>query len=215
MNTPPEDYELLRWLDGEMNEAETAAFEARLAADPALKAEADLMKRLSSDLRSHLPAEMPVPYADFFNSQIQVRLAQEENSQPAPVVSEGWFGWLRLPWLTTAFAAAALALAGLAAWQNSTLESQDELVHSIYVPKAGVQARSFHSSDAQATVLVLDGLEDMPADRKIVGFNISHGEVDEAMAATTLFDDHGRAVAVMSKDARNQPLLLTTTNPRG
>lgn len=40
MNTPPEDYELLRWLDGEMNEAETAAFEARLAADPALKAEA-------------------------------------------------------------------------------------------------------------------------------------------------------------------------------
>jgi anti-sigma factor RsiW len=215
MNTPPEDYELLRWLDGEMNEAETAAFEARLAAEPALQAEADLMKRLSNDLRSHLPAEMPVPYADFFNSQIQVRLAQDENTRPEPVVSGGWFGWLRLPWLTTAFATAALALAGLVAWQNSTLAGDDELVHSIYVPKAGVQARSFHSSDARATVLVLDGLEDMPADRKIVGFNISHGEVDEALAATTLFDDHGRAVAVMSKNARNEPLLLTTTNPRG
>jgi hypothetical protein len=215
MNTPPEDYELLRWLDGEMNDAERAAFEARLAADPALQGEAALMKRLSSDLRSHLPAEMPVPYADFFNSQIQVRLAQDENSQPAPDVSGGWLRWLRLPWLTTAFATAALVLAGLVAWQNSTTAGNDELVHSIYVPKAGVEARSFHSKDARATVLVLDGLEEMPADRKIVGFNISHGEVDEALAATTLFDDQGRAVAVISKDARNQPLLLTTTNPRG
>jgi hypothetical protein len=216
MKTPTEDHDLLRWLDGEMNAAEKAAFESRLAADPALKAEAELMQRLSADLRTHLPAEMPVPYADFFNSQIQVRLAQDENQQLSAPAAEGWFGWLRKPWLTPAFAAAAIVMAALTMWQNGApSEGTDSLVNSIYVPNSAVQARAFHSDEAQATVLMLDGLEEMPADRKIVGFNIDRSEVDEAVASTTLFGADGKAVAVMAKDARNQPLLLTSTTPRG
>lgn len=216
MKTPTEDHDLLRWLDGEMNAAEKVAFESRLAADPALKAEAEMMQRLSADLRTHLPPEMPVPYADFFNSQIQVRLAQEENRQLSAPLAEGWFGWLRKPWLPPAFAAAAIAMAALTLWQNGAPpESADSLVHSIYVPNSAVQARSFHSDEAQATVLMLEGLEEMPADRKIVGFNIDHSVVDEAVAATTLFGTDGKAVAVMAKDARNQPQLLTSTTPRG
>ena len=216
MKTPTEDHDLLRWLDGEMSAAQKAAFESRLASDPALKEEAELMQRLSADLRTHLPAEMPVPYADFFNSQIQVRLAQEENRQQSAQVAEGWFGWLRKPWLTPAFAAAAIAMAALTMWQNGApSEGADSLVNSIYVPNSAVQARSFHSDEAQATVLMLDGLEEMPADRKIVGFNIDRSEVDEAVAVTTLFGSDGKAVAVMAKDARNQPLLLTSTTPRG
>lgn len=216
MKTPPEDHDLLRWLDGEMSAAEKAAFESRLTTDPALKAEAEMMQHLSADLRAHLPAEMPVPYADFFNSQIQVRLAQEENQQLSAPAAEDWFGWLRKPWLTPAFAAAAIAMAALTMWQNGApSEGADSLVHSIYVPNSAVQARSFHSDEAQATVLMLDGLEEMPADRKIVGFNIGRSEVDEAVAATTLFGADGKAVAVMAKDARNQPLLLTSTTPRG
>lgn len=213
MKTPTEDHDLLRWLDGEMNAAEKAAFESRLASDPALKAEAELMQRLSADLRTHLPAEMPVPYADFFNSQIQVRLAQDENQQmPAPA-KEGWFAWLRLPWLAPA---AAVLMVSLFVWQNGAPSgSADSVVHSIYVPSAAVQARSFHSDEANATVLMLEGLEEMPADRKIVGFNITRTEVDEAVAATTLFGTDGKAVAVMAKDARNQPLLLTSSTPRG
>ncbi len=216
MKTPTEDHDLLRWLDGEMSAAEKAAFEARLTADPALKAEAELMQRLSADLRTHLPAEMPVPYADFFNSQIQVRLSQDENQQLSAPAAEGWFGWLRKPWLTPAFAAAAIAMAALTMWQNGApSEGTNSLVNSIYVPNSAVQARAFHSDEAQATVLMLDGLEEMPADRKIVGFNIGRSEVDEAVAATTLFGADGKAVAVMAKDARNQPLLLTSTTPRG
>lgn len=218
MNPPPEDHDLLRWLDGEMNAADKAAFEARLAVEPALKSEAELMQRLSADLRAHLPAEMPVPYAEFFNSQIQVRLAQEENRQiRAAERSGGFLDWLRLPWLAPTALAAAVVLAAISLWQNPGAPGggSDDLVHSIYVPNAGVQARSFHSEEAQATVLVLDGLEEMPADRKIVGFNIHRSELDEAVAATTLFDDSGHAVAVMSKDARNQPMLLTSAPPRG
>jgi len=213
MKTPTEDHDLLRWLDGEMSAAEKAAFESRLAADPALKAEAELMKRLSADLRTHLPAEMPVPYADFFNSQIQVRLAQDENQQMQAPANEGWFAWLRLSWLAPA---AAVLMVSFYVWQNAVpADSPDSVVHSIYVPNSAVQASYFHSGEAQATVLMLEGLEEMPADRKIVGFNITRSEVDEAVAATTLFGSDGKAVAVMAKDARNHPLLLTSSTPRG
>ncbi len=208
MNTPTEDHDLLRWLDGEMSAVEKTAFEARLETEPELKSEAELLQRLSLDLRTHLPAEMPVPYADFFNSQIQVRLAQEENRQSPTLGSRASvFQWLRLPWLLTS--AAAMIALGLALWAPSTAPQAGQLVHSIYVPSSSIQARSYHSEEARATVLVLDGLEEMPADRKIVGFNLMHSEVDEALASTTLYDGEGKAVAVMSTHAKSQPVLLT------
>lgn len=198
-----------------MSAAERERFEARLSADPALKAEADLMQRLSADLRAHLPAEMPVPYGDFFNNQIQVRLAQEENQQVRPQAAAGWFSWLRLPWLAPAALAAIVAVAALTTLQKGVpAGGSDTFVHSIYVPNSAVHASSYHSADAQATVLMLDGLEEMPADRKIVGFNITRAEMDQAVAATTLFDAEDKAVAVMSKDARNQPVLLTSSPTR-
>jgi len=216
MKTPPEDHDLLRWLDGEMSAAERERFEARLSADPALKAEADLMQRLSADLRAHLPAEMPVPYGDFFNNQIQVRLAQEENQQVRPQAATGWFSWVRLQWLTPVALAAVVAVAALTTLQKGSapVGGTDTYVHSIYVPNTAVHASSYHSAEAKATVLMLDGLEEMPADRKIVGFNITRAEMDQAVAATTLFDAEDKAVAVMSKDARNQPVLLTSSPTR-
>ena len=156
---------------------------------------------------------MPVPYADFFNSQIQVRLAQDENQQMQAPMNEGWFAWLRLSWLAPA---AAVLMVSFYVWQNAVpADSPDSVVHSIYVPNSAVQASYFHSGEAQATVLMLEGLEEMPADRKIVGFNITRSEIDEAVAATTLFGRDGKAVAVMAKDARNHPLLLTFSTPRG
>lgn len=217
MKTPPEDHDLLRWLDGEMSAAERERFDARLAADPALKAEADMMQRLSADLRTHLPAEMPVPYGDFFNSQIQRRLTQEEDQAPvrAPA-SAGWLSWLRLQWLAPVGLAAVVIAAGLTTLKQDgvSVGGSDTYVHSIYVPNTAVHASTYHSADAKATVLMLDGLEEMPADRKIVGFNITRGEVDQDVAATTLFDAEDNAVAVISKDARSQPVLLTSSPAR-
>lgn len=198
-----------------MSAAERERFDARLAADPALKAEAGMMQRLSADLRTHLPAELPVPYGDFFNSQIQRRLSQEQE-QPAQVpAAAGWLGWLRLQWLAPLGLAAVVIAAGLTTLkQGAPAGGSDTYVHSIYVPNTAVHASTYHSMDAKATVLMLDGLEEMPADRKIVGFNITRGEMDEAVAATTLFDAEDNAVAVISKDARSQPVLLTSSPAR-
>lgn len=212
MKTPPEDHDLIRWLDGEMPPAEHARFTARLDADPALRRELEQLQRLSRDLRAHLPAEMPVPYADFFNSQIQVRLAQEE----APPVSRpqraGWLARLRAPGWATLATAAAVLVAGVMIWRQDA--AADSRVLSTYAPNPGVQARVFHSEAAQATVLLLDGLEALPADRKVVGHHIERSETEAELATTTLYGRHGEVVLVMAKDARNQPRLLAA-HPRG
>jgi anti-sigma-K factor RskA len=211
MKTPSEDHDLIRFLDGEMSDAERASFQARMDADPMLKSEVQMMQRMSADLRTHLPAEMPVPYADFFNSQIQVRIAQEEPIT-LPSVRVSWFDWIRIPTLMTA--AAAVAIGGFMVLQKQTIQTGNSVVHSIYVPNPSVQARTFHSEDAQATVLILEGVEAMPADRKIVGFHIERSESDQEVATTTLYGEQGQIVAVMAKDARNQPRLLSAI-PRG
>jgi hypothetical protein len=98
--------------------------------------------------------------------------------------------------------------------QKQTTQTGNSVVHSIYVPNPSVQARTFHSEDAQATVLILEGVEAMPADRKIVGFHIERSESDQEVATTTLYGEQGQIVAVMAKDARNQPRLLSAI-PRG
>jgi anti-sigma factor RsiW len=211
MKTPSEDHDLIRWLDGEMNEAERSGFATRLEADPGLKAEVEMMQRLCADLRTHLPAEMPVPYPDFFNSQIQVRIAQEEIVQ-LPVARNSWHKWFRLPTLLTA--TAAVAIAGYMIWQQAK-PAGNSFVHSIYAPNPSVKAHTFHSDAAHATVLMLEGVEEIPADRQIVGYHIERSETDQEVAATTLYGERGEVLLVVTKDARNQPRLLTGHNPRG
>ncbi|MBK8036358.1 MAG: hypothetical protein IPK22_04380 [Verrucomicrobiaceae bacterium] len=211
MKTPSdENHDLIRWLDGEMTADERRAFEATLQNDPELAAEAESMRQLSESLKTHLPAEMPVPHADFFNSQIQVRIAQMElddarEREKAAESTAGWLSWLRMPWLVGA-AAAAFAIAGLVWTQNSS--SGTSTIASTYTPNPSVHAQVFHSADAQATVLMLDGLEPVPAEKKIVGFRVHRAESDAEVATTTLFDENGSVLAVVALNAKGQPQVL-------
>ncbi len=211
MKTPfDENHDLIRWLDGEMTAAEYSAFEATLQNDPELAAEAQSMRQLSESLKTHLPAELPVPHAGFFNSQIQVRIAQmdlddaREREKAAPTTA-GWLSWLRMPWLAGA-AAAAFAIAGLVWTQNSS--SGTSTIASTYTPNPAVHAQVFHSAEAQATILMLDGLEPVPAEKKIVGFRVHRAESDAEVATTTLFDENGTVVAVVALNNKGQPQVL-------
>jgi anti-sigma factor RsiW len=214
MKTPSEDHDLIRWLDGEMNAEERVSFTARLDADPALKAEAEFMQRMSADLRSALPVEMPIPFGDFFNSQIQAQISQapRDLAEPEPQRAS-WLNWFRFPGISTlAAVTAAVVIAGVMIMRQSP--SGDSVVLSSYAPNQGVQVNAYYSSDAQATVLMLNGLEELPADRKVVGYHIERSEIDQEIAATTLYGDRGEIV-VVAKDARNQPRLIAAANPRG
>ncbi|MBB5036248.1 anti-sigma factor family protein [Prosthecobacter dejongeii] len=214
MKTPPDDHDLIRWLDGEMDAAESARFTLRLESDPALKAEADMMQRMCADVRTALPVEMPVPFGDFFNSQIQMRIAQEQPALPEPVARASWLDWFRLPgFATLAAVTAAVVVAGVMIVRQDATDGS--VVLSSYAPNQSVQVSSFHSPEAHATVLMLNGLEDVPADRKIVGYHIERSETEQEIATTTLYGERGEVVLVVAKDARNQPRLLAAANPRG
>ena len=219
MKPPSEDHDLIRWLDGEMTDSEIAAFEARLKDDPLLSKEADELRALSTGIREHLPSEMKVPHADFFNSQIQVRIAQMDLDESRRKGSGNQsltvtlLTWLRHPWFATA-GAVALAILGFVLMRPETQSSGHSLILSSYTPGLGVEASTYHNIEADATVLMLDGLEDVPADRKISGLSVHSSDNQSKVATTTLFDATGSPLLVISRDAVGHPLFLTNT-PRG
>jgi hypothetical protein len=219
MKPPSEDHDLIRWLDGEMTDSEIAAFEARLKDDPLLSKEADELRALSTGIREHLPAEMRVPHADFFNSQIQVRIAQMDLDESrrkgsgSQSLTVTLLTWLRHPWFATA-GAVALAILGFVLMRPETQSSGHSLILSSYTPGLGVEASTYHNIEADATVLMLDGLEDVPADRKISGLSVHSSDNQSKVATTTLFDATGSPLLVISRDAVGHPLFLTNT-PRG
>lgn len=201
-----ENHDLIRWLDGEMTAAERSAFEATLQNDPELAAEAESMRQLSASLKTHLPAELPVPHADFFNSQIQVRIAQLEadetrGSRKSADSTAGWLSWL------AGAAAASFAVAGFV-WMQTASIGGTSTIASTYTPDPAVHAQVFHSAEASATVLMLEGLAPIPAEKKIAGFRVHRAESDAEVTTTTLFDENGQVIAVVSKNAKGQPTLL-------
>jgi hypothetical protein len=210
MKTPTEDHELIRWIDGEMNETERAMFEERLKQEPALETEARKMRALSISLRAHMPAEMRVPHADYFNTQIEVRITQmaldEARARQSASSLSTLLQWLRQPW----FALAGATALGVAAFVLMNPVGGDDTVSMIlssYTPNTKVQARTYHDHDADATVLMLDGLDAMPADRKITGLSIHRSEAEPELASTTMYDEQGAPVLMISHDALGNPLI--------
>ncbi len=214
MKHPSEEHDLIRWIDGEMNETERTSFEERLKQDPVLAKEARQMRELSTSLRAHLPAEMRVPHADYFNTQIEVRITQMALDEArAKQVAPGWgamFQWLRQPWFALA-GTAALAVLGFFLMNPATGDASESMIISSYTPNTHVQARTYHDSAADAAVLMLDGLDAVPAERKVSGINIQRSEVEPQLASTTMFDSHGTPVLMISRDALGNPMIT----PRG
>ncbi len=209
-----EEHDLIRWLDGEMTATERAAFEERLKQDPALAREAQQMRALSASLRTHLPAEMPVPHADYFNTQVEVRITQmaldEARAKQASFNFAGLLQWLRQPWFAAA-GATALAVLGFVLLRPDSSSATESTILSSYTPNIHVQARTYHDNAADATVLMLDGLDAVPAEKKVSGINIHRSETEPELASTTMYDAHGTAVLMISRDALGNPLI----SPRG
>ena len=210
MKHPSEEHDLSRWIDGEMNETERITFEERLKLEPELATEARKMRALSTSLRAHLPAEMRVPHADYFNTQIEVRITQmaldEARSKNAATSWGAALRWLSQPWFALA-GTAALAVLGFVFLNPETGDASESMILSSYTPNTHVQASTYHDSDADATVLMLDGLDAVPAERKISGIKIQRSEVEPELASTTMYDEQGAAVLMISRDSLGLPLI--------
>lgn len=144
-----------RWIDGSPSEDS-------LQENPELAQEYAFHRRLKGDLRAVLPAEQSPPYPDFFNSQIQKRLRDLESAKRQPD-SAWWRRWFNLRLFVPVAATALLTLAAVNFGWFGSRSAGSQIVRS-YVPTVGVSAEVSYHADANATVLKLEGIPDLPAD---------------------------------------------------
>lgn len=200
MKTPEPNERLHRFIDEAMNDAERVTFATEVEQNPALADEFAKLKLVSGMIRDHVAVERPVPNADFFNSQIQERIAAEQRATRRTQERRSgaaWLGWFFKPW-ALAGAAAVVAL-GIFGSRQLSPSLKTEIVHT-YTPDPSVRATSIYNSGADATVITLDGLAVMPDDHEITALRVHHSESDPELAATTFYDAAGNVLLVLNSD---------------
>ena len=155
------------------------------------------------------PRDIPNP--DFFNSQVQRRIAAGSDASPsstgaAPTAAGGGIlSWFRSPF-TLASAAAVIALGAFALSQDpDTAATPDHTsVASTYTPDEHIGASHFYSDEAEATVIVLDGLAALPDSIELKGQNIVSAEPG---APNELYDEEQRLAFVIIQGADSIPMI--------
>ena len=180
----PDEAMLTRWVDGELSGDELAQLEAWAEKHPDILAERDAVLAMQQDMRDTIAADMEPPYADFFNQRI-LRIIENESSRSshdARVSGSHWLGSIWNKWLALPGAAMAMVLCFYLGTQVSLVPQATAPVAAklakplIYTPDADIRANVFSSGDTGATVIVLEGLDDLPDDLEIVGYQGSEGE---------------------------------------
>ena len=204
-NPEPNEELLTRWIDDDLFGQELIDFEASIADDremfDAMRAEA---KGLGNMMRANFASSVEPPYPDFFNSQIQKHIRDSnEGGLPgkASIGSQIW-SWFRSPFTLAAAAAVALLL--------TVSRQQDEshsVVSSTFSPNPNVVATSFFSEDANATVIVLEGLDAIPDDREIVGKNIATYLPSGAPGFGKFFDEDNQLAFIMEANPFGAPVI--------
>ncbi|MCP5536941.1 MAG: hypothetical protein H7A51_12010 [Akkermansiaceae bacterium] len=173
MKKQPDETTLTLWMDGELEGDELTRIEAWAQEHPEILAERDAVQAISARIKASIPSSVEPPYADFFNQRILRHIDDEPPVTVAPRKAGVWqnFGrWLALP--VTAAAMALCFYVGTQVGENPTPASPVYTVAAaptVYTPDGDVSADMFKSDDAGATVIVLEGLEDIPDDLEMVG----------------------------------------------
>lgn len=154
-NPSNHEEELTRFIEGETNQA----------LHPDWSAEKEKANQLGELLRMHLPSRLEPPSPDFFTHQIMERIQQESLPQPQKVA---WVERFRI-WLAPLATATALLVVGGIVLQQKTAPVRDSFA---YTPMPNVTATLDFNSDAEATVINLDGLDAIPDTQEIKAFNV-------------------------------------------
>ena len=168
----PFEDQFTAWVDGKLSGPELAAFEKELEQYPEALADRDGAQKLGNLLRGK-PTGPKLTNADFFNLQIQQRIAADRPREVAREKSAGWF-W-SLPRLLIG-GAACLLLAGVmfktlipsgsTASDGESSPYFAQVVES-WTSEPGVSANTVYNPKDNVTVLWLDGLDYIPASYQI------------------------------------------------
>ena len=162
----PFEEQFTAWADGKLSGPELAAFEKELERHPEAAADKSAVQKLGRLLRENGNAPK-LTNADFFNLQIQQRIAADRPRERAREKTSGWF-W-SLPRLLIA-GATCLLIAGVMFKTliptGSTVSETDpyfaQVVES-WTSEPGVSANTVYNPKDNVTVLWLDGLDYIPA----------------------------------------------------
>ena len=175
MKMKPDENTLTQWMDGELEGDELQRVEKWAQEHPELLAEREAIQSLSSNLREHIADSVEPPYPDFFNQRILRTIEEDRITKASPSSASPW-KWLQ--WLSAPLAAGAMAICfyvGTQVNQSPTnTENPVAIVKiapdsTIYTPDGTVRSAMFKTSDAEATVIVLEGLDDLPDELEMAG----------------------------------------------
>ena len=209
----PEDQErITRWIDGELDDDAVADL---LSAHPELAEEKNRTHELGDLLHRELAPEREaeVPYADFFGHRVRQRILEDEaeenaaTSTGATLKDEAAY----LPLFTRLRYAAGLAfvvmlvgIVGYALFTSSNGSAFGSEVVSTYTPDPAVTATTRYDSEAEATVIELEGLAEIPVGQSIAG--VFPGSYQPC-------GDFGRTI--LTDHANGHPLLALAIDSSG
>ncbi len=169
MKTAPDENTLTLWMDGELEGQNLEYVEAWAREHPELLAERDAVQAMNASIREQIPRSIEPPYPDFFNQRILRHIGEEAAAASPPTRKKNRF-W---QWFTVPAAAAAMAVCFYMGTRVGEAEVSSTSNHtvspapSVYAPDEDVKASMFTSN--QATVIVLEGLDDIPDDLEMTG----------------------------------------------
>lgn len=155
------------WVDRELTDQELAAFERELATHPEAAAEREAALKLGELLREH-PSAPTLTNADFFNLQLQQRIAAETPRVRDPAAPAAAWSFWRLPRLVWAGALSLLVAGALYTVLIPPAVSYDKAPYFAQVVEAwpadaSISATTVYDPQDNVTVLWLDGLDPIPA----------------------------------------------------
>ncbi len=210
---PTDEERITLWIDGELSDSDVADL---LVADPELASVKREATNLGDLLRQELKADRAadVPHADFFSHRLRERIVEEANADSSDASARVS---LReeaqiLPLFTRmrfaaglAFVVMLAAMIGHAILTSSSTAVGSEVV-STYTPDPDVTATTRYSDEAEATVIVLEGIAEVPTGQSIAGvFPDSYQPCGDF--GRTVLTDHsdGHPLLALAIDANGRP----------
>ena len=196
---------ITRWIDGELDPKEKIEFEKLYDARPdfynSLRAEANASKDL---LKISFEFEKEIPYGDFFNNQIRKKIQSDDFDSDS---SSGFLldvlAWLRSPFT---WAATACFIAFVLVNPQSGVKGEDNIIVSTYSPDPSVSIVSAEFNEkANATVIVLEGLEPVPDETDFNENHITSYDRQGPPGFVQFYNKNDKLVYILETDEYGQP----------
>ena len=199
---------ITRWIDGELGTEEETEFNKLYKLKPdyydALIEDSKLSQEL---LRSTFDAEKEVPYGDFFNHQIRKKIHEDNsNASSSTGVLFDMLTWLRSPFT---WAAAICFIALIVIGPQSGVNTENNSIVSTYSPDPSVSIVSAEFNEqANATVIVLEGLEPVPDDTDFNENHITSYDREGPPGFVQFYNNNDKLVYILETDEYGQPNIF-------